>query len=108
MDKSASCQALTISNVQLWFALVLRDGFATAAAGHFATFKDIGEYHLHKLLAQSAAPGDHSKAVQTILSGFDGAECMDDVGPAFKQMHAEGIKVCTPHDCLGYITKQAL
>lgn len=79
--------------MQLWFTTVLRDGLATGASGAFAPFKDIAAYHLHRMLASAAVPGDHRKAVQTILSGFDDAKCMDDVAPAFKQMHAKGIKV---------------
>jgi len=72
---------------------VLRDGLATGASGSFARFKDIGAYHLHGMLTQAGVSGDHNKAVQTILSGFDEAVCMADVGPAFKQMHAKNIKV---------------
>ena len=73
--------------------MVLRDGIATAASGAFAPFRDIGSYHLLDMLKQAAVPGDHQKAVQTVLSGFDEAKCIDDVAPAFKRIHAKGIKV---------------
>ena len=72
---------------------MLRDGIATGASGAFASFKEIGTYHLQRMLAQASAPGDHSQAVHTVLSGFDDATCLDDVEPAFKQLHAQGIKV---------------
>lgn len=79
--------------LQLWFTAVLRDGIATGASGGFASFKEIGTYHLERMLAQAEVSGDHSQAVQTVLSGFDDATCLDDVAPAFKQMHANGITV---------------
>lgn len=82
-----------VTGLQLWFTTVLRDGLATGASGSFAPFKDIGVYHLHQMLRKAGISGDHNKAVQTILSGFDDATCMADVAPAFKQMHAKGIKV---------------
>lgn len=83
-----SCQCL-----QLWFTSVLRDGIATGTIGAFAPFKEIGTYHLHRMLAEAAVPGDHTQAVQTVLSGFDDATCLSDVEPAFKQLHAKGILV---------------
>ena len=87
--------------MQLWFTTVLRDGLATGASGGFAPFKDIAAYHLHRMLASAAVPGDLSQAVQTVLSGFDDAKCMEDVAPAFKKMHAKGIKVqCKGHALL--------
>ncbi|DBA86926.1 TPA: hypothetical protein ACH3X2_000319 [Trebouxia sp. C0005] len=81
------------SDLQLWFTSVLRDGLATGASGSFAPFKDIGVYHLHQMLRKASISGDHNQVVQTILSGFDDATCMADVAPAFKKMHAKGIKV---------------
>ena len=89
--------------LQLWFTAVLRDGIATGASGGFAPFKEIGTYHLQRMLAQAKMSGDHSQAVQTVLSGFDDATCLDDVAPAFKQMHAKGIKVNTgQYMCVSY------
>lgn len=84
------------STLQLWFTTVLRDGLATGASGAFASFKDIGVYHLQGMMTKAGLSGDHNEAVQTVLSGFDDAKCRDDVGPAFKQMHAKGIKVICP------------
>ena len=82
-----------VVGLQLWFTSVLRDGLATGASGSFAPFKDIGVYHLHQMLRKTGISGDHNQAVQMIMSGFDDATCMADVAPAFKQMHAKGIKV---------------
>ena len=72
---------------------MLRDGISTGAIGGFAPFKEIGAYHLQRMLAQAAVPGNHSQAVQTVLAGFDDATCLPDVEPAFKQLHAKGILV---------------
>lgn len=35
---------------ELWFTRILRDGFAAAAAGRFAGFRDLASHHLRKLL----------------------------------------------------------
>ncbi|DBA82844.1 hypothetical protein WJX77_008348 [Trebouxia sp. C0004] len=96
------------SDLQLWFTTVLRDGLATGASGSFAPFKDIGVYHLHQMLRKAGISGDHNQAVQTILSGFDDATCMADVAPAFKQMHAKGIKISTMTNGSMSITKGLL
>lgn len=88
--------------LQLWFAKVLRDGLALAASGAFAPFKDVGAYHLRSMLRAAAVDGDQEQAVQTVLGGFNDAICMPDVGPAFKQMHAAGIKV-TDHYMNNYL-----
>lgn len=84
------------SALQLWFTTVLRDGLATGASGAFAPFKDIGVYHLQGMMTKAGLSGDHNEAVQTVLSGFEDAECRDDIGPAFKRVHAKGIKVTCP------------
>lgn len=79
--------------LQLWFTKVLRDGLALAASEAFAPFKDVGAYHLRSMLKAAGSSGDHEQAVQTVLGGFNDATCMPDVGPAFKKLHAAGIKV---------------
>ena len=79
--------------LQLWFAKVLRDGLALAASESFAPFKDVGAFHLRSMLKAAGFSGDHEQAVQTVLGGFNDATCMPDVGPAFKKLHAAGIKV---------------
>lgn len=96
------------TDLQLWFAMVLRDGIATAASGAFAPFSDIGSYHLLNMLRQAGVSGDHQKAVQTVLSGFDEARCIDDVAPAFKRIHAKGIKISTMTNGSIAITKGLL
>lgn len=96
------------SDLQLWFTTVLRDGLATGASGSFAPFRDIGAYHLHSMLTKAGVSGDHEEAVQTILSGFDEATCMDDVGPAFKRMNVTGIKIATMTNGSIAITKGLL
>ena len=79
--------------VQLWFTKVLRDGLGLAASGAFAPFKDVGAYHLRSMLSKAGVSGDFDQAVTTVLEGFNDATCLPDVGPAFKKMHAAGIKV---------------
>ncbi|KAL3157997.1 hypothetical protein ABBQ32_012393 [Trebouxia sp. C0010 RCD-2024] len=96
------------TDLQLWFTSVLRDGIATGTIGAFAPFKEIGTYHLHRMLAEAAVPGDHTQAVQTVLSGFDDATCLSDVEPAFKQLHAKGILISTMTNGSIAITKGLL
>lgn len=101
---TGSCNRQYLSSqllLQLWFTSVLRDGIATSTLGGFAPFKEIGTYHLQQMLAQATVPGDHSQAVQTVLSGFDDATCLNDIAPAFKQLHAKGIMVSVSHCNVG-------
>ena len=79
--------------MQLWFTKVLRDGLGLAASGAFAPFKDVGAYHLRSMLSKAGVSGNFDEAVKTVLEGFNDATCMPDVGPAFRKMHAAGIKV---------------
>ncbi len=65
---------------QTWFAQVLRDGFALAAAGGSATFSAIADGVLRSLFPQHAPDRDPGEAVQHVGRlvavhpwGFDGA-----------------------------------
>jgi hypothetical protein len=42
---------------QLWFARVLRDGFAAQGAGLFVPFREVGAAHLDTLLAKAGRGG---------------------------------------------------
>ena len=93
MHELSATASSTECKMQLWFTAVLRDGIATAASGCFAPFKEIGSHHLLSMLRKAGVSGDHSKAVQTVLGGFNEAEVFNDVSPAFKRIHAKGIQV---------------
>lgn len=81
-------------DLQLWFAMVLRDGIAATAAGKFAAFKDIGAFHLRQMLAAQGVSADTAESTaQHILGAFLEAPPMPDAGPALEQLHAAGIKV---------------
>eukprot|EP00891_Asterochloris_glomerata_P003228 jgi/Astpho2/3228/Aster-x1134 len=80
-------------DLQLWFAQVLRDGISSNA-GKFASFREIGSYHLQHMLQQRGLEAGLQQ-VEQILGGFDEAVAHDDVGPALKQIWAAGIKVAT-------------
>ena len=79
---------------QTWFLSVLRDGMGLAAAGDFATFRDIGRHaaeallRAHGLSAQRAQEG-----AATILAGFDSVAAHPDVAEGLRKLHELGITV---------------
>jgi 2-haloacid dehalogenase len=82
---------------ELWFARVVRDGVAAAAAGHLATFADLARHHLEVLLAAQegsrvAPPSlEGSSAVDHVLDGFDELRPHPDVAPALRALAAAGL-----------------
>ena len=67
--------------LELWFAHTLRDGFALAAAGEYASFQAIARDALEGLLAAKKRPID-SATVDATMAGFDELTAHADVGPA--------------------------
>ncbi|KAK9833698.1 hypothetical protein WJX74_003087 [Apatococcus lobatus] len=95
--------------LELWFAKVLRDGIAGAAAGSLASFKDIGVYHTKLLLAAAKpAVNDHTEAAETVLAAFNRVDLYDDVAPALAEIRACNMKVATMTNGSVDITKGAL
>lgn len=85
---------------QQWFAEVLRDGFALAAAGGSARFAEIAEAVARRLLAgnRSGAPtdaGDLDRAVEHVLEGFSALEPHPDVPDGLRALRAQGIRLVT-------------
>ncbi|KAK9823407.1 hypothetical protein WJX72_002544 [[Myrmecia] bisecta] len=86
---------LTENDLELWFAKVLRDGIAAAAADGFATFSAFGGYHLKLMLCAlgDKAPVDMEQAVDHVLEGFNQIAPHGDLQPAFQRLTEAGIKV---------------
>lgn len=80
--------------VDVWFARTLRDGFATAATGTYAPFRDIAAHHLGTLLAEHGR--DNGAAhVGAILAAFSDLEPHPDVEPALHRLRDAGIRCAT-------------
>lgn len=57
-------------NAMLWFASLLRDGFALAATGNSGRFAEIGESILRSMLAGEPLKLDIDSAVSHIITVF--------------------------------------
>lgn len=80
---------------KLWFASVLRDGFALCVAGSAASFAEIGGEVLRSLLPSAGVRGDLDEAVAYVLDGFSALEVHSDVVPAVRALHAAGLRLVT-------------
>ena len=80
---------------QVWFASVLRDGFALAAAGGTARFADLGADLLRALLPEDSLSTDLDAAVEHVLSGFTSLELHPDVAPGVHALREAGLRLAT-------------
>jgi len=80
---------------QTWFAQVLRDGFALAAAGGSATFSTIAEGVLRSLFPQHAPDRDPDEAVQHVLDGFSSLQVHPDVPAGVRALADDGLRLVT-------------
>ncbi|MCW6006564.1 haloacid dehalogenase type II [Micromonospora sp. CPCC 205371] len=76
--------------VPLWFARLLRDGFALTAMGRYAPFADLAADAL-----RSVAPASADDAVAVVLNGFRQLDPHPDVAPAFEILHTTGVPAVT-------------
>lgn len=79
----------------LWFASLLRDGFALTSAGSIATFADLGAEQLRALLPPAGVDGDIEKAIAHVMGGFTSLELHPDVAPGLRALHATGLRLVT-------------
>jgi len=77
--------------VPLWFARVLRDGFALTAVGEFAAFADVAAETLRGL----DPSGIDDAAVATVLGAFGELEPHPDAEPALVLLRNAGVRVVT-------------
>ncbi len=78
-----------------WFAAVLRDGFALAAAGAFADFAVIGRHVLAELFAQASLDRSTDDAVDYVLVGMESLRVHRDVPDGVRAMAAAGWRQAT-------------
>ncbi|CCQ17934.1 Haloacid dehalogenase, type II [Rhodococcus sp. AW25M09] len=79
----------------LWFANLLRDGFALAAAGAASSFAEIGSGLLRVMLSGTDLDRSVDDAVEHIMSGFVGLEPHPDVAQGVEALTSLGIRVVT-------------
>jgi 2-haloacid dehalogenase len=76
--------------LELWFTRILRDGFAAAAAGRFAGFRQLADHHLRELLRrQQTETAD--RAVAHVLAGFEEVVPHPDVPAGLAALRTAGI-----------------
>ncbi len=80
---------------QTWFAQVLRDGFALAAAGSAATFSTIAEGVLRSLFLQHPPDRDQDEAVRRVLDGFLSLQVHPDVPVGVRALAEGGVRLLT-------------
>ncbi|MDT0466588.1 haloacid dehalogenase type II [Streptomyces gibsoniae] len=80
----------------IWFAGVLRDGFAVTLAGGHATFAAVARDGLRSLLARER-PGtpDPGSAVDHVLAALPGLPVHPDVPDGVRALHAAGHRLVT-------------
>lgn len=80
--------------LDVWFARILRDGFAAAASGRFAAFPDLARHHLAVLLEQPAGqvPDDR---IDHVLGGFTEVTAHPDVEPGLHRLREASVTVVT-------------
>lgn len=80
---------------KLWFATLLRDGFALTAAGGNGAFAEIGAEVLRGLLAASDLGMDLDHAVVHVMAGMAGLGLHPDVPEGVRALRAAGYRLVT-------------
>jgi 2-haloacid dehalogenase len=80
---------------KLWFATLLRDGFALTAAGDNVAFAAIGAEALPGLFTGTELNRDLEAAVEHIMKGFSALGLHPDVVDGVKALHAAGYRLAT-------------
>ena len=75
-----------------WFAGVLRDGFAAAVMGGFATFPDLVSHHV-ELLAHQRGVALRDDAVGRVVASFDEVAAQPDVVPGLRALADAGVRL---------------
>lgn len=85
------------SLASLWFATVLRDGFALTAAGENPAFSDVARSALRHLLDEQTATLNRSvdEAAEHVLAGFGTLEPHADVPHGIRMLAEQGHRLVT-------------
>jgi len=77
--------------VPLWFARLLRDGFALTAMGRYRPFAEVAAQHLRGLHPDTV----DDTTVETVLGAFRQLDPHPDVEPALRMPHDAGVPAVT-------------
>lgn len=80
---------------KLWFAALLRDGFAVTAAGGNAAFADVAAGALRGLLSGAGIETDLDRAVERVLAGLAGLGVHPDVPDGVRALRSRGYRLAT-------------
>jgi 2-haloalkanoic acid dehalogenase type II len=80
---------------RLWFAVLLRDGFAVAAAGGNEPFAKLAEGALPVVLAGASLNRPTDEAAEHVLSGFAGLGVHPDVPEGMRILRRHGLRLVT-------------
>ncbi len=80
---------------KLWFASLLRDGFALTAAGASRPFADIGAATLRTVLHGVELDRPVDAAVEHVMSGFAQLKVHPDVADGVRALHRSGRRLVT-------------
>jgi 2-haloacid dehalogenase len=80
---------------KLWFATVLRDGFALTAAGSMEQFGRIGQGSLRQLFGDIALNRDLDTAVEHIMAGLMALPLHPDVADGVRALRRAGLRLVT-------------
>lgn len=80
---------------KLWFATLLRDGFALTAAGDNGSFAAIGAEALRGLFTGADLNQDADSAVKHVMAGFSALGVHADVPDGVKALDAAGYRLVT-------------
>lgn len=80
---------------KLWFATLLRDGFALTAAGDNGSFAGIGGEALRGLFAGMELNRDIGAAVQHVMAGLSSLGLHPDVTEGINALHDAGYRLAT-------------
>ncbi|RZU34499.1 haloacid dehalogenase type II [Blastococcus saxobsidens] len=80
---------------KLWFASLLRDGFALTAAGGARPFAEVGVDGLHTLLRGVDLDRDLDAAVDHVMGGFSRLAVHPDVPDGIRTLRASGRRLVT-------------
>lgn len=93
--------------LEMWFARILRDGFAAAAAGTFASFADLARHHLVVLLEHQEEPAGTDR-LDHVIDGFTHVTAHPDVEAGLRRLHDAGTQVVTMTNGTASITHSFL
>ena len=83
------------SAAPVWFAAILRDGFAQVITGENPAFAEVARELLWAQLSVAQVNRSVAEAVDHVMDGFAGLELHADVASAVDRLHQDGFRLAT-------------